>query len=112
MLTLSNPAVTLTSSYGTSYQWSEGSTTRAVNITQPGSYCVAITGTNGCSNVSDQISVQSDACAPPHIPSISLNSQPVIIDGETVVLTATEGRKYLWSNGATTQSITVDKAGT
>ncbi|MBK6342676.1 MAG: hypothetical protein IPF41_08830 [Flavobacteriales bacterium] len=44
--------------------------------------------------------------------SIMTNKRALIAQGETITLTATPGYSYLWSNGATTRSITVSAAGT
>lgn len=55
-----------------------------------------------------------------HDVTMTINSGPVSITpndtvnlcmGDSVVLTATGGTSYLWSNGATTQTITVDTTG-
>ena len=45
-------------------------------------------------------------------PTIALSGSPDICAGSTVDLTASAGNTYLWSNGATTQSITVNTSGT
>ncbi|HEX8514627.1 MAG TPA: T9SS type A sorting domain-containing protein [Bacteroidia bacterium] len=44
--------------------------------------------------------------APP-IPTISLSGPAVFCDGNSVILTSSSSAAYLWSNGATTQSITI-----
>ncbi|GAB4130721.1 MAG: hypothetical protein Fur0041_00170 [Bacteroidia bacterium] len=43
---------------------------------------------------------------------ITANRNPVICPNETITLTATAGTSFLWSTGATTQSITVNTPGT
>lgn len=45
------------------------------------------------------------------IPKISTNVSTNLCQGDSVVLTASNGNSYLWSNGATTQNITVNQAG-
>lgn len=45
-------------------------------------------------------------------PSISANGPITFCQGGSVVLTASGGSTYLWSNGATTASITVATSGT
>ncbi|MBI3502441.1 MAG: T9SS type A sorting domain-containing protein [Bacteroidetes bacterium] len=42
---------------------------------------------------------------------ISASGTTIICPGDSVILTATAGSNYLWSNGATTQSITVNTYG-
>ena len=49
----------------------------------------------------------------PNIPTINLGPDQSICAGQTVTLTAPTGfNSYLWSNGATTQTITVNQSGT
>lgn len=43
--------------------------------------------------------------------SVALNKSPNLCAGDDITLTASAGNSYLWSNGATTQSITVNQAG-
>jgi hypothetical protein len=43
--------------------------------------------------------------------TIAANRNPVICPGENITLTASAGTAFLWSNGATTQSITVNQPG-
>lgn len=45
-------------------------------------------------------------------PQIRLNGSTQLCPGEKLTLTAGRGNSYLWSNGSTSQSIVVDKAGT
>lgn len=44
--------------------------------------------------------------------TITADGPTTLCEGEDVVLTASSGSSYLWSNGATTQSITVTESGT
>ncbi|MEI6949742.1 MopE-related protein [Paraflavisolibacter sp. H34] len=50
--------------------------------------------------------------APPATPVISSSGPANFCSGQTATLTAPEGYTYLWSTGATSRSITVDKGGT
>lgn len=45
------------------------------------------------------------------IANVTLSGDPVICNGQSIVLTGNAGSSYRWSNGATTQSITVDQPG-
>ncbi|WP_284652615.1 T9SS type A sorting domain-containing protein [Flavobacterium terrisoli] len=47
----------------------------------------------------------------PALPTITASGSTTICDNSTVLLTASAGPGYLWSNGATTQSIIVSSAG-
>jgi hypothetical protein len=64
----------------------------------------------GCSsNASNGISVTTIAL--PAAPTITAQGPTTFCLGGSVVLTASSGSTYLWSNGAATQSITVSTAG-
>ena len=91
--------VTLTSVSATSYLWSTGATTQAVSV-GAGTYTVTVTNSVGCTS-STSASVSSATAA---ISTIS-PSGTVTQCGGTVTLTASNNSSYLWSNGATTQSI-------
>lgn len=59
-------SVTLTSSAGTTYLWSNGATSPSINVTTAGSYSVEVTDENGC---------QSAASAPT---SVIINAVPAV----------------------------------
>lgn len=107
----SGGSVTLTSSAGNSYLWSNGATTQTITATTAGTYTVQVSNASGC---------QSAASAPttitvnptPAAPTISAGGATAICSGNSVTLTSTAGAGYLWSTGATTQSISVTAAGT
>ena len=102
--------VTLTSSTGTTYLWSNGSNTPEITVTTSGSYFVSVTNTDGC---------QSATSTPTTVNVNPLPSKPVITAtgpltfcaGQSVTLTSGTGTGYLWSNGATTESINVTEPG-
>jgi gliding motility-associated-like protein len=103
-------SVTLTSSAGTSYSWSNGATTQSINITTSGSYTVKVTNASGCqSDASVATVVTSNAL--PVIPTIVAGSPTTFCAGGSVTLSSSAGTSYLWSNGATTPSINVTTAG-
>lgn len=101
-------SVVLTSSAANSYLWSDNSTTQSIAVTQSGSYSVTVTDANGCQGTSNTITVSSSA-AP--APTVSVQGSASLCQGESVVLTSSSADAYAWSNGATTQSITVTTAG-
>ena len=102
-------SVTLTSGSGTSYLWSNGATTRSVNITTSGSYTVKVTNSGGCQSTSSAIIVAVNAL--PATPTITADGPTTFCTGGSVTLTSSPGTGYLWSNGATTSRITVSTAG-
>lgn len=99
--------VVLTASAGTSYVWSNGSTAQQIAVTTSGSYTVVVT-TGGCNltSAATVVTVNSIPTA-----SIAANGPTTFCDGNNVGLTASAGSSWLWSNGATTQAISVTTAG-
>jgi len=97
-------SVTLSSSLGTSYLWSNGTTTQDINVTLSGSYTVQISNENGCqSSASTPIVVTINEI--PITPTISVGGPTTFCNGESVSLSSSTGFTYLWSNGETTQNI-------
>jgi hypothetical protein len=101
-------SVTLTATAGTSYLWSTGATTQSINVASAGTYSVTVTNGSGCSgSASTNVTVNS---AP--APAITANGPTTFCAGGSVTLDAGAGfSSYLWSNGATTQAITVSNSG-
>ena len=102
--------VTLTSSAGTSYLWSNGATTQSINITTSGSYAVKVTNASGCQSAASAATVVT-VNALPITPTITGSGPTTFCAGGSVTLTSSAGTSYLWSNGATTQSINVTTSG-
>jgi hypothetical protein len=102
-------SVTLTAPDGYTYAWSTGETTRSIAVTTSGTYSVFVSDANGCSSGSDPAVVTVNAN--PSTPSISASGATTFCDGGSVTLTAPAGYSYLWSNGATTESIIVAASG-
>jgi hypothetical protein len=102
--------VTLTSSSGASYLWSNGATTRTINVTTSGNYSVKVTNTGGCQSSSSAATLVT-VNALPATPTISAGGPTTFCTGGSVTLTSSPGTSYLWSNGATTSSITITTAG-
>jgi len=98
--------VTLTSSAGSGYLWSNGATTSTINAST-GTYRVTVTTVSGCTAVSAATVVTINAS-----PTASITGSTAICQGSTSTLTASGGGTYLWSTGATTTSITTATAGT
>jgi len=95
--------VVLTSSEATGNVWSSTETSQAITVSSTGTYTVTYTDNNGCSATSAATSVNVSN-AP--IPTINATATEAC-SGETIVLTASTSDSYLWSNGATTQTINV-----
>ena len=101
-------SVTLSANTGASYIWSTGATTQSITVTTAGSYTVTVTNATGCSATSVATAVTVN---PLPIASITASGPTTFCAGGSVTLTANAASSYLWSNGATTQSITASAAG-
>lgn len=100
--------VTLSVAMSSSYLWSNGATSQTILVNSSGSYSVAITNASGC--VSNSSAVNVNVVAPP-VASLSASGPTTFCQGDNVVLTASGGGTYLWSNSATSSSITVTTSG-
>ncbi|MFN9595917.1 MAG: SMP-30/gluconolactonase/LRE family protein [Bacteroidota bacterium] len=100
--------VTLSSSIQGTYQWSNGANTSSIQVTNAGTYSVTVTNGQGCSGTSTAQQILT--LQPPAATISSISSAPNC-PGDSVVLSAGQAPQYLWSNGATTQSIVVTSGG-
>ena len=99
--------VTLTASPSSTWLWSNGATTQSIVVATSGSYTVS--GTTGtCSSTSPATNVQVNSLP---LASIAANGSTSICQGNAVLLSASNGASWLWSNGATTQSISATSTG-
>lgn len=87
----------------TTYTWSNGANTPQTTVTSSGDYAVVVTDAAGCSGT-DTVNVTINP-----VPVVSLGNDSVsICGGNAITLDAQNpGSTYLWSNGATTQTISV-----
>ncbi len=107
----SGNSVTLTSSPESGYLWSTGATTQSISVDASGSYTVITTNSSGCqSTESDAMVVTVNDL--PVTPTITADGPTTFCSGNSVTLTSSPESGYLWSTGATTQSISVDASGT
>lgn len=103
-------SVSLMSTTGNAYAWSNGATTQSINVTTTGNYSVIINTSDGCSSVASApvtVTVHNN----PAQPVITASGSLSFCQGDNVILTSSTANAYSWSNGATTQSITVNNAG-
>ena len=90
---------------GATYLWSTGATTQTISVSAAGNYSVTVTA--GSCTDSDDINI---ATAP--TPTVDLGSDTTLCAGLSLTLDAANpGNGVLWSNGATSQSITVTSTG-
>ncbi len=111
---LANGGVTLVTSGGTSpytYLWSNGSTTPSLTNVASGSYSVTITDTRGCTKTATA-TVAASTGVTANATSTASASCGQTNGAATVAASGGTGSfTYLWSNGATTQTLTGVAAG-
>jgi hypothetical protein len=101
-------SVTLTASGADTYLWSTGATTASITVATSGSYTVTGSSAAGCPATSAATIVTVN---PVPVVSIGFTGPLSFCQGGSVVLTASGADTYLWSNGATTASITASTSG-
>src|SRR4029079_16126148 len=104
-------SVTLSAPAGYSYAWSNGATTRSIDVTSTGGFTVVVTDANGCSSdPSDTTWVTVNAVPP--APAVTTSGPTTFCTPGSVTLTAPSGYWYQWSNGSNGQSLYVTTSGT
>ena len=98
----------LSAQAGTSYLWSNGATAQNIYITNAGAYSVTVVNMSGCDGVSASINASVN---PGPSAVITPTGSTTVCAGDSVLLNASAGASWLWSNGATTQSIYAISAG-
>ncbi len=102
-------SVVLTSSSATGNTWSTGATTQNITATTSGTYTVGVTDGNGCSSANESVTVVVNPN--PTTPTVSASGPLTFCSGDNVTLTSSSATGNVWSDGSTTQSITVNAAG-
>ena len=97
-------SVQLTASGGTTYLWSNGSTSTTISANAAGTYTVAVS--NNCGTDTATISIVMN-----QNPVAAIVGNSLICNGDSAVLVASGGGTYLWSTGETGNSITVSSQG-
>ena len=83
------------------YLWSNNASTNSITITTGGMYYVTVT--SGPCSIVDSILVDEIAS-----PVAFAGNDTAICYGNSITLTATGGNSYLWSNGSTSPSVTIN----
>lgn len=100
--------VNLTASGGTSYAWSTGVIgTTLFFVNKTGTYTVSVTDANNCVSTASQ-AVTAD---PIPVPVIAASGRTTFCQGNNVILTASGGTNYTWSNGTTGATTTASTSG-
>jgi hypothetical protein len=101
--------VTLTSNIISGNQWNSNDQSQSILITNSGTYFTNITE-NGCTSLpSNSIVVTVNSI--PVQPTINPSGPTTFCSGNSLTLTSTSQNGNLWSNGQTSQSITVNNSG-
>lgn len=88
------------------YLWQDGSSAPSYNASSSGLYWVIVT--NNCGIETDSINLNFIAT-----PSVNLGADFIVCDEDTALLdTNNPGAQFLWQDGSTQQTFTVNKGGT
>ncbi len=99
-------SVTLDAGAFASYIWSNGSTMESINAMSSATYTVTVTNAQGCTGTASQM-----VTVVPPITGLAITGPASACAGGSVTLTTGAYSSYLWSNGATTQSISAMTTG-
>jgi len=105
----STPITLVASTQFVTYLWNNGSTSRQVQIAQPGKYHVTMTDATGCKTISKPVAVIS-GCFSSDIKLISESPLVKLCDGEVFEISAVNAAYYEWSTGSTTQFTSTDQS--
>jgi PKD repeat protein len=92
-----------------SFVWNNNSTNDTLTATATGTFNVTTTDLNSCTATSNTITTSVSSSPSP---TISATGAVAFCSGDSVVISSSAGDTYLWSNGATSSSITVKQSGT
>ena len=113
---LSDGGATASATGGTmpyTYLWSNSATTASITGVVAGTYTVTITDANGCYDTTSVTITEAAVLVPAAVVDSNVSCNGLSDGGATVSATGgTMPYTYLWSNGATTASITGVPAGT
>ncbi|MBO0949954.1 sialate O-acetylesterase [Fibrella forsythiae] len=102
-------SVNLTSSTDQNFVWNNGQSSKTINVTSSGTYSVSIKDASGCTFTSNAITVSINPL--PARPTITTEGSLTSCLGDNTTLSAGPAASYKWSNGETTQRITVSQTG-
>ncbi len=101
--------VVLTSNYATGNTWSTGAITQSITVSTPGTYTLTVSN-GACVSQTVSVNIVQNAN-----PNLSITGNLSFCQGSSTTLTANvtgTGHTFLWSNGSTAQSTTVNAVGT
>ena len=97
-------SLTLSTTSGSAYLWSDGQVTPSIIVNQEGVYSVTLTDVNGCTLISDNVQIIS---VDNPMPTIDPPSPDTLCAGELITLITETAVSYQWNIGTATQSILV-----
>ena len=101
----SNTVLTANANGAVEYCWNTGAKTPALSVMTAGTYTVTVTNSNGCTGTASKEVVMVHA---PQTPVISAE----VVSGKVVLTAYPPAAGYLWSNGATTPTVTITSSQT
>lgn len=104
-----NGRVNLTTSSDQNFVWSNSSVSKTISVTSTGTYSVSVKDASGCTFMSNSIAVSINPL--PAKPTITTEGALTSCQGDNTTLLASPAASYKWSNGQTTQRITVSQTG-
>ena len=90
---------------GKSYLWNTGETTQSIVVNQSGVYSATITTDTDC-----KIDAEIEVIKNP-LPTFQILGEIIICNNSTTIYPDKDFKFYEWSNGETSKSITINKAG-
>ncbi len=100
-------STTLTAGGGSTYLWSNSATTAIINVSPNVNTTYSVLVSSGGCKDSATITVKVNP-----LPVVVISNDTSVCSGTNVTLNVSGGGTYLWSNSATTSSITVNPANT
>ena len=91
------------------YEWSTGDMALGITVGESGNYTVLVYDQNGCAGISNPISIE---VFEPEIPTITVDGDLKLCQGESVTLICSAAPGYIWTNGSTEQSVLITEPGT
>lgn len=91
------------------YVWSDGQATQQILVNAAGNYSVQVGDGTCLSAASDPVII--NVIPSPAKPIVTVNGNTTICGTGTVDLSGPTGMEYVWSTGATTQTITISQTG-
>ncbi len=95
----------LTANGGSAYTWNTGATTASISVDTAGTYVVETT--NACGSVSANVTVTVNAAT-----VASIAGPAAVCAGSSAELSAAGGNSFIWSTGASGDTISVEGPGT